>query len=104
MSQAYRIRQAAPEKYIQPARAAGQEDIIIRASDLHDEMKLRSLQRAGQRQIRSIFGVRRLEITGPVNRANVYFHFELIQRGWHDSHDAAEKRLPSTTTEPELLS
>lgn len=82
MSQADRIRETALESYILPARAAGQPDVIIRAGDLHNEMKLKNAMPAvcsalGSGKFELLAGVRRLEITGPANGANVYFRFDV---------------------------
>lgn len=85
MNQADRIRQTALEIYIHPARAAGRSDVIIRAGDLHSEMKLSNAMPAvcsaiGSRKFEALAGIRRLEITGPANGANVYFRFDLTGR------------------------
>jgi hypothetical protein len=82
MSQADRIRETAIESYILPARAAGKADVIIRAGDLHGEMKLKNAMPAvcsalGSGKFELLAGVKRLEITGPANGANVYFRFDI---------------------------
>jgi hypothetical protein len=85
MSQADEIRQTAFEKYILPARVAGEEDVIIRAGDLHGAMKLTNAMPAVCSALRSgkfeqLAEVRRLDVTGPANGANVYFRFGLAGR------------------------
>ena len=78
-----RIRQAALDTYIFPARAAGRKDVVIRAGDLHSEMNLRSAMPAicsalGSTKFELLAGVE-LVIIGPTNGANVYFRFDLTQ-------------------------
>jgi len=86
MSQADEIRQTAFEKYILPARTAGQKDVIIRAGDLHSVMRLSNAMPAVCSALRSskfeqLADVTRLEVIGPANGANVYFRFGLAEKG-----------------------
>ena len=85
MIQADQIRQTAIEKYIQPARRAGQIDVVIRAGDLHHKMKLADAMPAvcsalRARKFEQLAGVRLLDVIGPRNGANVYFRFALDGR------------------------
>ena len=80
MSQADQIRRVAIDIFIQPARQAGQSDVIIRAGDVHRQMGLANAMPAVCSALRSAkfeqaAAVRRVEVTGPANGANVYFRF-----------------------------
>lgn len=85
MSQADQIRETALERYIRPARMAGQQEATIRAGDLHSLMKLSNAMPAVCSALRSgkfeeLAGVRQVEVTGPAAGANVYFRFDLTGR------------------------
>lgn len=103
MSQADRIRQTAIEKYILPARAAGHADVIIRAGDLHSEMGLSNAMPSVCSVLRGtkfeqLAEVRRSDVTGPVNGANVYFRFDLIRRSGASGPLLSELSVPECRT------
>lgn len=108
MVQADRIRQAALEWYILPARSAGQKDITIRAGDLHREMKLTNAMPAvcsalGSGKFELLAGVRRLEVTGPANGANVYFRFSIAVQGEEPGPTFPEPRPELSRSNAESL-
>lgn len=79
MIQANRIRQFVRDRYIAPARAAGQAEITIRAGDIHREMSLTNAMPAvcsaiGSNKFDEFAGITRTARTGPANGANVYFY------------------------------
>lgn len=85
MTQADQIREAALAIYVQPARLAGHQEITIRAGDLHREMGLSNSMPAvcgalRSRKFEELAGLRRVEVTGPAQGANVYFRFETLDQ------------------------
>lgn len=82
MSQADRIRQFVLDRYIVPARAKGQSELIIRAGDVHRAMGLANAMPAvcsaiGSNKFEDIARATPIDRTGPANGANVYFEFRL---------------------------
>jgi hypothetical protein len=69
MTQADRIRQFALDHLVRPARAAGRAEIIIRAGDIHSEMRLSNAMPAvcsaiGSKQFEELAHVTSVKHTG----------------------------------------
>ena len=82
MRPADEIREFAYENYIKPARARGEEQITIRAGDVHREMRLVSRIPAvcsalGTNKFQDMCGIELIRREGPTNGSNVYFTFKL---------------------------
>lgn len=104
MSQADWIRQIALESYILPARAAGQEQVVIRAGDLHSAMKLKNAMPAvcsalHSEKFESFAGVTKLDVSGPANGANVYFRFAVTPSLAAPARGALQREAPQHHTE-----
>jgi hypothetical protein len=82
MKQADRIRQFVLDHYVTPATQQGRTVVAVRAGDVHTQMSLSNAMPAVCGAIRSrkfdeLASVRRIELRGPTNGANVYFTFDL---------------------------
>ncbi|MBL1431142.1 MAG: hypothetical protein COA60_010035 [Robiginitomaculum sp.] len=80
--QADRIRQFVLEQYILPARTSNITEVMVRAGDVHAQMKLSHRMPAvcsavGGKKFLNLAGVKLIRRTGPANGANVYFRFAL---------------------------
>ena len=83
MGLADEIRKFAYENYIKSARERGEEQITIRAGDIHKEMGLKNSRATaicgalGANQFQDMYGVKLIDREGPTSGFNVYFTFEL---------------------------
>ena len=82
MTQADAIRQFVNANKIEPARAAGTKQVIVRAGDVHKEMSLKDRMPAvtsalGATSFETEYRVRCIDRTGPHNGANMTFTFEI---------------------------
>ena len=79
------IRAYVHQHVIQPARAAGQEVVVIRAGDIHSRMGLQGRLPAvcgaiGTEMFEQLAQAVRLYISGPLNGADTQFTFRLVQK------------------------
>jgi len=80
MSYADDVRQYCKDNIIDPARRRGEEQIVIRAGDIHKAMGYQSRMplvcaAIGAKKFEEIAGVVRVSLTGPTNGANAMFTF-----------------------------
>jgi hypothetical protein len=83
MSHADDVRAYCERTYVAPARASGQNNVSIRAGDVHDAMRYRNrlplvCAALGASLFQDQARVRRLGIDGPMNGANTVFRFEVL--------------------------
>ena len=98
-TQADRIRQFACEHYIAPAKRDGLVEIIIRAGNVHRDMRLVNAIPAvcsaiGGNRFAQMANVTLAERTGPANGSNVYFRFTL------DDHQPPSAHGTTVTPRP----
>ena len=79
------IREFALERYVVPARAAGHQEVVIRAGDLHNEMRLSNRAPAvcgapGTNLFLDMADVRLLAREGPGQGMNAIFRYRIIYR------------------------
>jgi hypothetical protein len=72
------IRRFVRDQYIVPARAAGKLDVVVRAGDVHSQMKLTSkmphvVSAIGANKFQPYARVKLLKRDGPQNGANLFF-------------------------------
>lgn len=82
MTQADSIRQFVNATYIQPARAAGQKQTVVRVGDVHSAMKLKNRLPAvagalGATLFEKTYRVKRQSRVGPQNGASLTFTFNI---------------------------
>jgi hypothetical protein len=82
MSYADDVRQYCKDNIIDPARRRGEEQIVIRADDIHKAMGYQSRMplvcaALGAKKFEEITGVDRVSLTGPTNGANAMFTFRI---------------------------
>ncbi len=80
MSYADDVRQYCKDNIIDPARRRGENQISIRAGDIHNAMGYKSRMplvcaAIGANKFEAIAGVERVSLTGPTNGANAIFTF-----------------------------
>ncbi len=83
MSPADSIRAFVIERWIEPARGAGETFVRVRAGDGHRAMGLRMRMPAvvgalGADKFQELANVRRIAVEGPSQGANCVFTFELL--------------------------
>lgn len=83
MSHADQVRTHCGEKIIAPARAAGRNDVAIRAGDIHADLGYKNrlplvCSALGASIFEERYRVRRKAVEGPLNGANTLFRFELL--------------------------
>ena len=88
MSPADGLREFALERYVNPARAAGHREIVIRAGDLHNAMGLSNRVPAvcgalGTNVFLDMADLRLLARGGPGQGMNATFRFEIVYRQGH---------------------
>ena len=82
MSYADDVRQYCKDNIIDPARRRGEEQIVIRAGDIHKAMRYQSRMplvcaALGAKKFEEFAGVDRVSLTGPTNGANAMFTFRI---------------------------
>lgn len=82
MSKADKIRGFVLENYVKPARERGENEITIRAGDIHKVMGLRDSMPAvasalGAQKFENFARVKLIKREGPHNGANLRFTFQL---------------------------
>ncbi len=82
MNQADAIRSFVNATYIEPARAAGASQIVVRAGDVHKNMSLKDKMPAvtsalGANQFETAYRVKCVGRTGPHSGASLEFTFEI---------------------------
>ena len=92
MTTAEYIRWYVIKHYIEPARAAGCEEVRIRLGDIRQQMRLlnplQSVRSAlGTKRFRNEAGVELLTAIGPRAGASTYCHFRIVPRS--SRHGAA---------------
>lgn len=83
MRQADEVREHVNRVYIEPARRLGRREIVIRASNVHDEMKLENRYPAvcgalDAHKFQEICCVRRIGRDGPAQSSSVMWRFEIL--------------------------
>ncbi|MBZ0143766.1 MAG: hypothetical protein K8F56_09295 [Rhodocyclaceae bacterium] len=83
MSYADEVRAYCSRQYIQPARAATRNEVLIRAGDVHEAMGYKNrmplvCSAIGAAIFSEQNAVRRVAVEGPMNGANTVFRFQLI--------------------------
>jgi hypothetical protein len=108
MSQADDIRSFTSRNVIEPARTTGQQQITIRAGDVHRAMNLTSAMPAvcsalGGPKFERFAGVRLISREGPKQGANVYLTFALEPPATRPIPQGAARRpSPSPHPRPEI--
>jgi hypothetical protein len=82
MSYADDVRRYCKDNIIDPARRRGEEQIIIRAGDIHRAMGYQSRMplvcaALGAKKFEELAGIDRVSLTGPTNGANAIFTFRI---------------------------
>ena len=82
MTLANQIRQFAFQNYIAPARQSAQAQVVIRAGDVHEAMRLTSRMPAvcgslGTNLFQQQYGIALIGRQGPNQGANVFFTFRV---------------------------
>jgi 5-methylcytosine-specific restriction enzyme B len=82
MSYADDVRRFVKDKIVDPARKRGENQIVIRAGDVHSAMNYHSRMplvcaALGANKFPEIAEVERVSITGPTNGANAEFTFRI---------------------------
>ena len=77
------IREFVRRNYIEPARKAGQQQVVVRAGDVHSQLKLVSemphvCSALGANKFATFAGVKLLDRDGPHQGANMRFTFEVL--------------------------
>jgi 5-methylcytosine-specific restriction protein B len=83
MSVSEDVRTYCIENYIQPARNANENEVTIRAGDVHSAMNLSQrlplvCSALGANVFEQMANVERLSITGPSNGANTLFQYRIL--------------------------
>jgi hypothetical protein len=82
MRYADEVRAYCRRHYVQPARAAGEKEISIRAGDVHEAMGYKNRMPLVYSAIETATfseenALRRISVEGPLNDANTVFRFKL---------------------------
>ena len=82
MSYADDVRNYCLENIIRPARTRGENQLTIRAGDIHTAMGYRNRMplvcaALGAKKFEEIAEVERISLTGPTNGANAFFTFRI---------------------------
>ena len=82
MSYAEEVRAYCCRQFIQPARAAGKNEVSVRAGDVHKAMGYKNrmplvCSAIGANIFSEQNSLRRVAIEGPINGANTVFRFQL---------------------------
>ena len=77
------IRVFTKTRYLDPARRAGASEIVIRAGDIHKEMRLHSRHpqvcgALGATKFEDLCGIKQTKRTGPHQGATSTFHFDIL--------------------------
>lgn len=88
MTQAERIRQFVLDRYVKPSRSRGDDQVSVRAGDVHREMRLTSAMPAvcsaiGSTKFADLAGVTLSARAGPKNGSTVTFTFALSELSQH---------------------
>lgn len=88
-SQADRIRSFVLKEIVEPARRAGQSQVVVRAGDVHKRMGLQDAMPAvcsaiGSTKFQALAAVRLVRREGPENSSTTEFTFETISSGSFD--------------------
>ncbi|MFZ5901738.1 hypothetical protein [Desulforudis sp. DRI-14] len=84
MSYANEVRDYCGKHIVEPARARGQKEVVIRAGDVHRAMGFQNrlplvCSALGARVFEEDYRVRRKSVEGPLNGSNTIFTFTILK-------------------------
>lgn len=84
MSYADEVRDYCGRHIVEPARARGEKEVVIRAGDVHKAMGYKNrlplvCSALGAGLFEETYGVRRKSVDGPLNGSNTVFTFTVLK-------------------------